>query len=112
MREDLYYLNEEELLNYYNEEFDKMYCEAYRKGSTEPTKAQAQMRNNNETLENDEERDINYHGVSYAKICEAWQAAQGGAPTTGDRHRTMLQLALDLRYICDNNPGRGSQGSC
>ena len=104
MREDLYYLNEEELLNYYNEEFDKMYCEAYRKGSTEPTKAQAQMRNNNETLENDEEREINYHGVSYAKICEAWQAAQGGAPTTGDRHRTMLQLALDLRYICDNNP--------
>ena len=104
MREDVYYLNEEELLNYYNEEFDKMYCEAYRKCSTEPTKAQAQMRNNNETLENDEERDINYHGVSYAKICEAWQAAQGGAPTTGDRHRTMLQLALDLRYICDNNP--------
>ena len=105
MREDVYYLNEEELLNYYNEEFDKMYCEAYRKGSTEPTKAQTRKESNeNETLENDEERDINYHGVSYAKICEAWQAAQGGAPTTGDRHRTMLQLALDLRYICDNNP--------
>ena len=105
MREDVYYLNKEELLNYYNEEFDKMYCEAYRKGSTEPTKAQTRKESNeNETLENDEERDINYHGVSYAKICEAWQAAQGGAPTTGDRHRTMLQLALDLRYICDNNP--------
>ena len=105
MREDLYYLNEEELLNYYNEEFDKMYCEAYRKGSTEPTKVQTRKESNeNETLENDEEREINYHGVSYAKICEAWQAAQGGAPTTGDRHRTMLQLALDLRYICDNNP--------
>ncbi len=41
MREDVYYLNEEELVNYYNEEFDKMYCEAYRKGCTEPTKAQA-----------------------------------------------------------------------
>ena len=105
MREDVYYLNEEELLNYYNEEFDKMYCEAYRKGSTEPTKAQTRKESNeNETLENDEEREINYHGVSYAKICEAWQAAQGGAPTPGDRHRTMLQLALDLRYICDNNP--------
>ncbi len=105
MREDVYYLNEEELLNYYNEEFDKMYCEAYRKGSTEPTKVQTRKESNeNETLENDEERDINYHGVSYAKICEAWQAAQGGAPTTGDRHRTMLQLALDMRYICDNNP--------
>ena len=105
MREDVYYLNEEELLNYYNEEFYKMYCEAYRKGSTEPTKAQTRKESNeNETLENDEEREINYHGVSYAKICEAWQAAQGGAPIPGDRHRTMLQLALDLRYICDNNP--------
>ena len=45
-----------------------------------------------------------YHGVEYAKICEAWQAAQGGAPAAGDRHRTMLQMALDLRYICDNQP--------
>ena len=26
MREDVYFLNEEELLNYYNEEFDKIYC--------------------------------------------------------------------------------------
>ena len=64
MREDVYYLNEEELVNYYNEEFDKMYCEAYRKGCTEPTKAQA----------------------------------------TKEVRITMLQMALDLRYICDNQP--------
>ena len=47
---------------------------------------------------------LTYHGIEYGTICEAWQAAQGGAPATGDRHRTMLQLALDLRYICDNQP--------
>ena len=105
MREDVYFLNEEELLNYYNEEFDKMYCEAYRKGCTEPTKAQAQMRNEKLENEEDDEREFDYHGVSYAKICEVWQEAQGGAPGVGDRHRTMLQLALDLRYICDNQPG-------
>ena len=66
-----------------------------------------------------EEKDenFNYHGISYkticeawqtaqggAPICEAWQTAQGGAPGVGDRHRTMLQMALDLRYICDNQP--------
>ena len=48
--------------------------------------------------------ELNYHGIEYKRICEAWQEAQGGAPATGDRHRTMLQLALDLRYICDNQP--------
>ena len=47
---------------------------------------------------------LSYHGIEYKKICEAWQAAQGGAPAAGDRHRTMLQMALDLRYICDNQP--------
>ena len=108
MREDVYYLNEEELVNYYNEEFDKMYCEAYRKGCTEPTKAQAtkEVRIEKGEVRNEKEDDgeFNYHGVSYAKICEAWQTAQGGAPGVGDRHRTMLQLALDLRYICDNQP--------
>ena len=53
-----------------------------------------------------EEKDenFNYHGISYKTICEAWQTAQGGAPGVGDRHRTMLQMALDLRYICDNQP--------
>ena len=83
-----------------------MYCEAYRKGCTEPTKAQAQMRNEKGEVRNEEDDDgeFDYHGVSYAKICEVWQEAQGGAPGVGDRHRTMLQLALDLRYICDNQP--------
>ena len=106
MRDDVYFLNEEELLNYYNDEFDKAYCEAYRKGCTEPTKAKTEsLTNTNFTnLANKEEEDFNYHGVEYGKICEVWQEAQGGAPGVGDRHRTMLQLALDLRYICDNQP--------
>ena len=124
MREDVYYLNEKELLNYYNEEFDKKYCEAYRSGRTEPTKKthsfdELRVKNEELRVENEDERGNeaeapspfgedgekgSYHGVEYAKICEAWQAAQGGAPAPGDRHRTMLQLALDLRYICDNQP--------
>ena len=121
MREDVYLLNEEELLNYYDEEFDKKFGEAYRSGHTEPTdkthsfeevKSEELRVKNDERNNNESESPIPsggawggfYHGVDYAKICEAWQAAQGGAPAPGDRHRTMLQLALDLRYICDNQP--------
>ena len=113
MREDVYLLKEEELLTYYDETFDKEYCEAYRSGRTEPTKKTHSFEEVNEvrevkgdevTLEKNEEGEYVYHGVGYGRICEAWQAAQGGPPAPGDRHRTMLQLALDLRYICDNNP--------
>ena len=124
MREDVYYLNENELINYYNEEFNKKYCETYRSGSTaatDKTHSFEELRVKNEELrvENEDGRSNEseapspfgegggrglYHGVEYAKICEAWQTAQGGAPAPGDRHRTMLQLALDLRYICDNQP--------
>ena len=115
MREDVYLLKEEELLTYYDETFDKEYCETYRSGRTEPTKKThsfEEVKTNTEknsekkevTLEKNEEGEYVYHGVGYGRICEAWQAAQGGPPAPGDRHRTMLQLALDLRYICDNNP--------
>ena len=56
------------------------------------------------TLEKNEEGEYCYHGVKFREICEAWQTSQGGAPVPGDRHRTMLQMALDLRYITDNRP--------
>ena len=113
MREDVYFLDEKELINYYNEEFDKTYCEAYRSGRTEPTQKthsfeELRVKNEELRVENEElevkSEELNYHGIEYKKICEAWQAAQGGAPAAGDRHRTMLQMALDLRYICDNQP--------
>ena len=128
MREDVYYLNEEELLNYYDEEFDKAYCEAYRQGKTNGNgngnvnpnlnpnanlngNGNANLNGNengngngNANLNGNEDVELKYHGIEYGKICEAWQEAQGGAPGVGDRHRTMLQLALDLRYICDNQP--------
>ena len=115
-REDVYFMDEKELLEYYDETFDKDYGEAYRHGRTEPTKEKYDPEgdgNGNETPDGNGNEDNNknigknnetltYHGIEYKTICEAWQAAQGGSPAAGDRHRTMLQLALDLRYICDN----------
>ena len=37
MKDDIYYINEHELFNYYNKEFDEKYCMEYRMGHTGPT---------------------------------------------------------------------------
>ena len=45
-----------------------------------------------------------YHGHSYKEICDQWFiTTMGGRPAAGDRHRSLLSLAADLRYITDNN---------
>ena len=46
-----------------------------------------------------------YHDVQYATILDAWFEQNGGEPQQGDRHKVMLRLIADLRYICDNNDG-------
>ena len=45
-----------------------------------------------------------YHDVEYAKILDAWFEQNGGEPEPGDRHKMMLRLVADLRYICSNDP--------
>ena len=125
---DIMYLDKE-LFTYEDKKYAERYDAVYRNGhsAAERTNTKKILTNtnltnhtNNEALKNSsdscnscsekescsEEKDenFNYHGISYKTICEAWQTAQGGAPGVGDRHRTMLQMALDLRYICDNQP--------
>ena len=122
-REDVFFLDEDELFNYYGEDFVQKFEEEYRQGHTEPTdknhkfdETKTKTKTNTDLTDGtdkkfspsqilDQEKEkLVYHGIEYKEICEAWQTAQGGAPAPGDRHRTMLQLALDLRYICDNQP--------
>ena len=98
---DILYLDKE-LFTYENPAYGEKYNEAYRKGFSAGGKVESGKLK--EESKEDDKEEGSYHGVKYADICQAWQAAQGGAPSPGDRHRTMLQLAGDLRYICDNNP--------
>ena len=123
---------DKELFTYENKEFAERYDALYRNGHSAAERKNTNCTNNtnkvvltntdrtdgtdksaeknpldpnNPCSEKEEKNEIlSYHGIEYKKICEAWQAAQGGAPAAGDRHRTMLQMALDLRYICDNQP--------
>ena len=100
---DIMYLDKE-LFTYEDKEYDEQFSALYRNGSSQATKKILTNTNLTNLTNKEKEKDFNYHGISYKTICEAWQTAQGGAPGVGDRHRTMLQLALDLRYICDNQP--------
>ncbi len=45
-----------------------------------------------------------YYGVKYEDIITAWFRLNNGGvePDTGDRHRVLLRLAGDLRYMCNN----------
>ena len=120
---DIMYLDKE-LFTYEDKEYAEQFSALYRNGSSQATKKSAVVNHegqghdsmlNHEPVPVDSlkqepvpadspvdslnDENFNYHGISYKTICEAWQTAQGGAPGVGDRHRTMLQMALDLRYI-------------
>ena len=118
-KEDDILFIDKELFTYenkeYGERFDALYRDGHSQGkkevravfnhsTTDPSSQEAGNVNEEITLEKNEDGEYCYHGVKYERICEAWQASQGGAPVPGDRHRTMLQMALDLRYITDNRP--------
>ena len=97
---------DKELFTYENKEYGERFDKEYRDGHSQETQTQGVDEKTPilpDSLDIKTEN-LTYHGIEYKEICEAWQTAQGGAPATGDRHRTMLQLALDLRYICDNQP--------
>ena len=101
--EDILYLDKE-LFTYENKEYAERFDALYRDGRSQATSDVGCQKEEVRCQKEENEEELCYHGIEYGKICEAWQAAQGGAPAPGDRHRTMLQLALDLRYICDNQP--------
>ena len=51
----------------------------------------------------DERLTKGYRNVRYEKIIEQWYAlVSKGMPDAGERHLTLLKMAGDLRYICDN----------
>ena len=114
-RYDILFINETELFTYENKEFSEKFEPLYRGGNSQPTvrpaepacgadgaRAGVEQRKDGgsdgvvckDTVET-------YRGVSYADIVREWLG--GSEPQPGDRHTTLLNLARDLRYICDRN---------
>ena len=120
---DILFLDNE-LFTYENPDFGKKYNEVYRAGNSQPTlkvdsgecKVESQLKvdsaaDGGDTLNSELatapqlstlNSKLEYHGVPYAKIVEAWIGEK--KVEAGDRHRTSLILADHLRYITDNDP--------
>ena len=126
---DIIYINKDELFNYENQEYDKIFGPLYRRGCSaaignadnsgissgngDPRPGVHALRPGCGTADGehtdlqrlDKAVEEGYHGASYRDIIERWFADNSnGAPAPGDRHRVLLKLATHIRYICNNNP--------
>ena len=107
--QDILYLNDN-IFDYENPDYDKAFGDFYRKDPNHHAQAKTVSDTTpiavGESVEGipEELLKLEYHGTRFSKIIDCWLVRNGGLPAEGDRHRTALQMAGDLRYICDNNP--------
>ena len=118
--EDIIFINEEKLFTYENEEFGKKYNDSYHAGNSQPTIDVAKIKSgaagvasvqaageDQQALSGGNGGDLrdaeslNYNGVAYAKIIEAWL---DGVNLDNNRHNTLTELASHLRYLIGKNP--------
>ena len=127
---DILYINDL-LFTYENEEYDSLYGHLYRSGNSGNTRRAKKIQTppltpplegrgvpTGSLPENDgaaaplpcrggagvgSDTPLAYNGVSAQTIIDKWLEVKG-TPKVGQRHMTLLRLASDLRYICDNDP--------
>ena len=111
-QDSILYINDA-IFSYDNPEYDKKFGDFYRQGRVagrtkhKPAPAddhrpQVAAKAEPAAAEG-ESYPTTYHGVEYAKILDTWFQQNGGEPEPGDRHKVMLRLVSDLRYICNNS---------
>ena len=123
-REDILFINENELFTYENKEFGEKYNSQYHAGKSQPTLFSAAdnsgltqtkefVQSPNPCKEDVRESSLfesvalqslssaAYNGVSYTKIIEAWL---DGVNLDKNRHNTLTELASHLRYLIGKNP--------
>ena len=115
-REDIIYLELENLLNYQDDEFEKLYGEAYRTGAHPQFTTPHQLPRGGEpepaktsSPSGEDGRGVKggglFRGVPYPTIAKAWMCTfRGGEPVVGERNNAYFALASNcFRYICDFN---------
>lgn len=121
--EDILYINEELLFNYYNEEFDKRYTQLYREKKTQPlyhefpsevkgdrSQNTGDSRNvlpqsNLQTPDSStpDSSKITWRGYDVQKIIDARYAAKLPCADDSNRHKESLKLATDLLLMLDGD---------
>ena len=119
-REDILFINENELFTYENKDFGEKYNSQYHAGHSQPTLNFTESDSGNRGVsivqtagENQQcvsggdggnvrdAESLMYNGVPYAKIIEAWL---DGVNLDKNRHNTLTELASHLRYLIGKNP--------
>ena len=100
---DILFFDAERMFSYENPEYDALFGEAYRQGNSQGGNA-AKTGGKKASLEIEKFSisDCKYKTVSMQKIVDCWVGPQ--LPEPGSRHKTSLELADHLRYICDSDP--------
>jgi hypothetical protein len=131
--DDILYINSQELFSYENPEYDTRYGNQYRQGNSQPSSnlhsgnahgaapangmAAPAARKSGSSSQQVGGQDGGrldsgvkaypdaYYGVKYETIIASWFKLHNGGvePAQGDRHRVLLKVAGDLRYLCNNN---------
>ena len=111
-KDDIYYINDL-IFTYENEEYDRRFGGLYRTHQ-KPTPSPSSSPEGGEVAahetpssspEGGEVAALEFNGVPFQSIVDKW-IEERGVPAEGTRHLTMLRLAGDLRYICDNDPAK------
>ena len=89
----------ERMFSYENPEYDELFGEAYRKGDS---KGAAPQDVQSLDVKKFSISNLKYKNVAVQKIVDCWVGDK--QPEPGERHKTSLELADQLRYICDADP--------
>lgn len=115
LAEDILYLDDR-LFSYYDKTFDEKYSPLYNEGLSSPTlfpngetpkssKKSSGKESSDTNMEGEGESkdysDYRYRGIPIPDIIEKW--LDGKEPVEGTRHETLLQLAKELKYVCERN---------
>ena len=126
--EDILYINEELLFNYYDEEFDKRYTQLYREKKTQPLHHEfpsaaekhcdvtpgsghfvsSEMSTKNVQTPCDTEKlaDLKWHGYDIQGIIDQRYAAKLPCAEDSNRHKESLKLATDLLIMLDGDKAK------
>ena len=95
---DILFYDPERMFSYENPEYDELFGEQYRNGNSKGTMAKQRS----EEVKECRISDFKYKTVPVQKIVDCWVGPK--QPEPGTRHKTSLELADQLRYICDSDP--------
>ena len=96
---DILFYDAERMFSYENPEYDELFGEAYRKGDSKGATPQEVK---SLEVKKFSISDLKYKNVAVQKIVDSWVGDK--QPEPGERHKTSLELADHLRYICDADP--------